>query len=170
MGEINVEKLIGNPNKATYIKHLMSDIKALEQMLKNDLFEKDTIRIGAEQEFCLVTEEWEPANNADEILKELDEDYFTSELALYNLEINLDPQELAGSCFSKLHKQLNGLLDKADAVAKKHDTKIMLTGILPTIRTKHLRLSYMTPLKRYRILNDAIKELRKNDIELHIKS
>jgi CBS domain-containing protein len=169
MGELNVEKLIGNPNKAAYIKHLMSDIKALEHMLENDMFEKGTIRIGAEQEFCLVNEEWEPANNADDILKELDDNFFTSELALYNLEINLDPQELNGDCFSKLHKQLNALLDQADAVAKKHDTKIMLTGILPTIRTKHLRLSYMTPLKRYKILNEAIKELRKNDIELHIK-
>jgi CBS domain-containing protein/gamma-glutamylcysteine synthetase len=169
MGELNVEKLNGNPKKAIYIKQLMSDIKALEHMLENDMFEKDTIRVGAEQEFCLVNDEWEPANNADEILKELDKKHFTSELALYNLEINLEPLELSGDCFSTLHKNLNDLLDQVKKVAKKRDTKIMLTGILPTIRTKHLRLSYMTPLKRYRILNEAIKEVRKNDIELHIK-
>ncbi|MBT8296979.1 MAG: CBS domain-containing protein [Maribacter sp.] len=169
MGELNVEKLIGNGNKPVYIKHLMSDIKALEYMLENDMFEKGVIRIGAEQEFCLVTEEWEPANKASEILKELDKDYFTSEIALYNLEINLDPLELEGKCFSTLHKSLNSLLDQADVVAKKHNTKILLTGILPTIRTKHISLSYMTPLKRYKVLNEAIKEVRKNDIELHIK-
>ena len=71
MGELNVEKLIGNPNKAFYIKHLMSDIKALEYMLENDMFEKGITRVGAEQEICLVNEEWEPARNADEILKNL---------------------------------------------------------------------------------------------------
>lgn len=169
MGELNVEKLIGNPNKAVYIKQLMSDIKALEYMLENGMFENDVTRVGAEQEFCLVNNEWEPAKNADEILKELDKKHFTSELALYNLEINLEPLELTGDCFSKLHKNLNDLLDQVNEVAKKRDTKIMLTGILPTIRTKHLQLSYMTPLKRYRILNEAIKEVRKNDIELHIK-
>jgi len=169
MGELNVEKLIGNGNKAVYIKHLMSDIKALEYMLENDMFEKDVTRIGAEQEFCLVNKEWEPANNASEILKELDPDYFTSEIALYNLEINLDPQELQGKCFSALHEDLNSLLDQVKEVAKKHDTQIMLTGILPTIRTKHIGPSYMTPLKRYVVLNEAIKEVRKNDIELHIK-
>jgi len=169
MGELNVEKLNGNPNKAFYIKQLMSDIKALEHMLENGMFKKDITRVGAEQEFCLVNDEWEPANNADEILKELNEKYFTSEIALYNLEINLDPLELTGNCFSTLHKNLNDLLDQVNKVAKKHDTKIMLTGILPTIRTKHLQLSYMTPRKRYIILNEAIKEVRKNDIELHIK-
>lgn len=169
MGELNVEKLIGNPNKAIYIKQLMSDIKALEHMLENGMFEKDTTRVGAEQEFCLVNEEWEPANNAVEILKQLDDNYFTSEIALYNLEINLDPLELKGNCFSTLHKQLKALLNQVEEVAEKHHTKVMLTGILPTIRTKHLSLSYMTPLKRYRILNEAIKEVRKNDIELHIK-
>ena len=169
MGDLNVEKLIGNPNKSIYIKQLMSDIKALEYMLENDMFENDKIRIGAEQEFCLVNEEWEPANNAFEILKKLDRNYFTSELALYNLEINLDPLELKGDCFSRLHKTLNKLLDQVSEVAQEYDTKIMLTGILPTIRAKHLSLSYMTPLKRYEILNDAIREVRKNDIELHIK-
>lgn len=169
MGELNVEKLIGNPNKALYLKQLMADIKALELMLENDMFEKDISRIGVEQEFCLVNQEWEPANNADKILAKLDKKYFTPELALYNLEINLEPLEFKGDCFSEMHKNLNALLDQVQEVANEHDTKLVLTGILPTIGTRHLKLPYMTPLKRYKILNEAIKEIRKNDIELHIK-
>ncbi len=169
MGEIRVEKLLGNPKKPQYIKQLMSDIKALEYMLENDMFEKNTQRIGVEQEFCLVNKEWEPSNNADVILKELDGTYFTSELALYNLEINLTPHELKGTCFSELHTELKSLLDQAKEAAAKYDTKILLTGILPTIRAKHLGLRYMAPVERYKVLNEAIKEVRKNDIELHIK-
>jgi len=169
MGELNVEKLVGSPNKVDYIKRLLTDIKALEHMLSLDMFENDTQRIGVEQEFCLLNKEWEPSNNADKILKELDKAHFTSELALYNLEINLDPITLKGDCFSKLHKSLNKLLKEAKVVAKKHGTRILLTGILPTIRTDHLGIGYMTPLKRYKVLNEAIKEIRKKDIELHIK-
>ncbi len=169
MGESNVKKLLESSEKVHYIKQLMADIKALEYMLENKMFEKETLRIGLEQEFCLVNQEWEPSNNAEKILEALDEKHFTSELALYNLEINLDPLELKGNCFSQLHNNLKSLLDDAKEVAAKHNTKIMLTGILPTIRTKHLRLSYMTPIERYRVLNEAIKEVRKNDIELHIK-
>ena len=169
MGELNVEKLLDNPDKGYYIKHLMNDIKALEYMLENKMFETDTLRIGVEQEICLVNDEWEPNDKAADILEELNSKHFTSELALYNLEINLDPLELKGECFSELHKNLLSLLDQAKKVAHKHDSKIMLTGILPTIRTKHLGKSFMTPLKRYIVLNEAIREIRKNDIELHIK-
>ncbi|MBD1260062.1 CBS domain-containing protein [Maribacter polysiphoniae] len=169
MGELNVEKLIGNPNKGLYLKQLMADIKALELMLENDMFEKDISRVGIEQEFCLVNEEWEPAKNADKILEKLNKKYFTSELALYNLEINMEPVEFKGECFSTLHGKLNELLDQVQEVANENNTKLVLTGILPTIRTKHLKLSYMTPLKRYQVLNEAITEIRKNDIELHIK-
>ena len=169
MGELNVEKLIGNPNKGLYLKQLMADIKALEMMLEKNMFEKDISRVGVEQEFCLVNKDWEPADNADKILAKLDRKYFTSELALYNLEINLEPLEFKGECFSELHRELNQLLDQVQEVANEFDTKLILTGILPTIKTIHMNLSYMTPLKRYKVLNEAITEVRKNDIELHIK-
>ncbi|PIE99754.1 MAG: CBS domain-containing protein [Maribacter sp.] len=169
MGELNVEKLIGNPKKGLYLKNLMADIKALELMVGKGMFDNDISRVGIEQEFCLVNEEWEPARNADKILERLDKKHFTSELALYNLEINLDPLELKGECFSELHSKLNDLLDQAQEVAHEYNTKLVLTGILPTIRKKHMELPYMTPLKRYRVLNEAITEIRKENIELRIK-
>ena len=169
MGELEVEKLVGSPNKAPYIRQLLNDIEALEHMLKHDLFERAPIRIGAEQEFCLVNESWEPAQAAMEILNEINDEHFTSELALYNLEINLDPIQLKGRCFSKMHEELNRLLDKAKKAAKNHRAKVLLSGILPTIEARHLEMSFMTPAKRYVVLNEAIKELRRYDIELHIK-
>ncbi|MBT8205398.1 MAG: CBS domain-containing protein, partial [Eudoraea sp.] len=127
------------------------------------------LHVGAEQEFCLVNEVWNPTNKADEVLAEINDDHFTNELTRYNLEINLDPQVLEGTCFSKLQQDLNRLLQKAKEAAAKHGNKVILTGILPTIDTPFLGLDYMTPLKRYRVLNDAIKSIRKEDIELHIK-
>ncbi|WP_422082791.1 CBS domain-containing protein [Ulvibacterium sp.] len=169
MGELQVEKLLGNPDKIQYINQLIKDIHALEKLLENDAFEKNVTRIGVEQEFCLVNKHWGPSDKALEILKELDNNYFTSELALYNLEINLDPLELGNTCFSELHENLKAHLERVKKVAKKYDNKVMLTGILPTIETRHLQLEYMTPLKRYKVLNEAIKDIRKDDIELHIK-
>lgn len=169
MGEQKAEKLFGNPDKLKYIEHLLSDIEALEEMLKKDMFEKSPIRIGAEQELCLVNESWEPTNKAMEVLKSLDDAHFTNELALYNLEINMDPIPLKGNCFSKAHQQLKELLAKVDIAAEKQGLKVILTGILPTIGMKHLSQSYLTPVKRYKELNEILQEIRKNNIELHIK-
>lgn len=169
MGELQVEKLRNNPLKARYIKQLLADITALEQILENKLFERSPIRIGAEQEFCLVDSSWQPSNKALEILGNIDDPHFTTELALYNLEINLDPIPLTGNCFSEMHLQLDHLLAKADKAAEEYANKIILCGILPTISKRHLEIGFMTPIARYQVLNEVIKEIRNNDIELHIK-
>lgn len=169
MGELNVKKLSAPSDRIEYIAQLVGDIEAMDRMLKEGKFEKAPLHVGAEQEFCLVNEIWNPSDKADEVLHELNDPHFTNELTRYNLEINLEPHLLEGTCFSELHKQLNELLLKAKEAAAKYGNKVILTGILPTIDTPFLGLDYMTPLKRYRVLNDAIKSIRKEDIELHIK-
>ncbi len=169
MGEKIVRKISSAEEKTIYIDHLLKDIEALDIMLAKGLFQKTPIHIGAEQEFCLVNEFWEPAGLGVEILKELNDDQFTSEICKFNLELNLLPLKLEDRCFSQLHKDLNRLMAKVKEVAEKHKAKVILTGILPTITYKYLDYSYMTPADRYIVLNEAIKTIRKDDIELHIK-
>ena len=169
MGDFNVKKLTGDGNRTEYISQLLTDIEALEHMLKNDMFIKTPVRIGAEQEFCLANESWEPSNKAVEVLESIDDPHFTSELTLYNLEINLDPIILNDRCFSQMHEQLRELLAKAEKAAADHGTNIILTGILPTVNEHYMGMDYMTPIKRYHVLNEAIRDIRKDDIELHIK-
>ena len=169
MGDMNVTKLKRKKDRANYIHHLLNDIKALDIMLERDLFETKPIRIGAEQEFCLVKPNFLPSNNALEILKDIDDNHFTTEIGNYNLEANLDPLVLHGECFSNLHKQLKTLLKKAKDIAAKKHTKIILTGILPSIGLENIGENQMTPLKRYTILNEAIKDFRRQDFNIHIK-
>lgn len=169
MGKLNVEPLIGSKKKERYIAQLLTDLEVLEQMLTQGMFKNNPIRIGAEQEFCLVNEKWEPSSKAIELLKEINDPYFTTEIARYNLEVNLDPLIFTGDCFSNMHNQLNNLLSKARTVATKQNIKVLLTGILPTIDSRHLHTTYMTPVKRYEVLNQIIRDLRADDLELHIR-
>ena len=169
MGHLSVTKLSSNTNKADYIFQLLRDIEALDLMIEQNLIEKTPIRIGAEQEFCIVDSAFKPANKALELLKAIDDEHFTTEIGNFNLEINLDPLELKENCFSNLHKQLRLLLDKAKLEADKLNVKIILTGILPTLTSRHIDINNMTPKQRYFVLNEAIKESRKEDFEIHIK-
>lgn len=169
MGEHQVDTEITKEKRAQFIRHLLSDIAALEQMLQTGLIEDDITRIGAEQEFCLVTPNWRPANNAEALLAAINDEHFTTELARYNLEINLDPAELTGNCFSRVEHQLNTLLNLARNKATEHDTNLVLTGILPTISKTELAFDYMTPNPRYWALNNMLKDLRGSDFSLHIK-
>ncbi len=169
MGNLNVTRLISKADKAAFIHQLTRDIEALELMLKDGLIEKEPIRIGAEQEFCIVNHDFYPNNNSLTLLDDINDDHFTTEIGNYNLEINSDPLELKGDCFSKLHEQLSGLLQKAKAVCDKHDTKIILTGILPTLSLKYISDEHMTKIQRYTVLNEALKDSRKQDFSIHIK-
>lgn len=169
MGELKVIKLNNKKDKAKYIHHLLKDIEALEMMIDSEMIEKSPIRIGAEQEFCLVDDQFNPSNNALGVLKDINDDHFTTEIGSYNLELNLDPLELKDNCFSELEKTLKDYLDKAKTIADTNKAKILLTGILPTLRLKHVNSNYMTPIQRYYVINDAIKESRKQDFYIHIK-
>ncbi len=155
-------------SRKLFLKHLLHDVEAIELMLTNNQLESGITRIGAEQEFCLVDKYFKPSKNAANVLQKIDDKHFTSELARYNLEINLDPFELKTDCFSKIGNQLRNLLVKAETAAESLDEKIILTGILPSIDIRAVQMDYITPKQRYEALATIISELRGEEFELNI--
>ena len=67
---------------------------------------------------CLVNQDFRPSGQSVELLEAIDDPHFTTELANYNLEINLDPFKLEDGCFSKVETQLTSLLQKAKTKAE----------------------------------------------------
>lgn len=169
MGDHHVSKFEDPSERQAFTKNLLNDIKALDLLIKNDLFEKDVQRIGAEQELGIVGKDWYPAMIYDKILEEVDDSRFTTELGRFNIEINLDPVTFTGSCFSELQSQLDTLLEKAKKSAENNNTHIILTGILPTISSGHLQFKNMTPNPRYKALNDMIRGAKNAGFELNIQ-
>ena len=87
MGDQKVKKISDRLARAKFIRHLLNDVKALEIMLDSNLIEDDILRIGSEQEFCLVNKNWRPSKKSEEILNNINDTHFTTEIALFNLEI-----------------------------------------------------------------------------------
>ncbi len=168
MGDQTINYL-NSEAKKDFLRHLLSDIAALERMIEEDVIEKGVYKIGAEQEFCLVKPNFRPSKQAPAILNSIDDRHYTAELARWNLEINLDPQTVEDGCFTKMHQQLDRLLALGAKEAKKFKNKIILTGILPTIRLSELDFSYMTPNPRYRILDTIMKEAKGEEFSLYLE-
>ena len=170
MGSQSVTAIKTQRDRKNFVRHLLNDIEAFEFMLQNNLFETGIKRVGAEQEICIVDKDYRPSVNALKILEKIKDDHYTTELALFNLEINLDPFELKENCFSDIEKQLTTLLNKGYKVAEAtENNKLVLAGILPTIRKKDLIFKNVTPFKRYKTLNNVIRKIRGNDFKLHIQ-
>jgi CBS domain-containing protein len=150
---------LGPEATRAFTKALLRDLRAFERMLEADRFESGVRRIGAEQEMFLVNKGWRPAPVALELLEELG-DPFTTELALYNLEANLQPKLLSGSCFSELEVELSSVLDRARGAASRSGADVVLAGILPTLLRSDVTIDSITPKERYHALNEALKKLR----------
>ncbi|WP_299462904.1 CBS domain-containing protein [uncultured Microscilla sp.] len=143
-----------------FTRFLLKDIQAMEYMLENDWFEQAPIRIGAEQEVCLVDEHGKPAPKSMEILAALNHPSFTTELSRFNIEANLSPVEFTGDCFSRVQKELDDLMELIHKTAHDLEARVILTGILPTIRKFDLDIENLTPIDRYYALLQAIERLR----------
>jgi CBS domain-containing protein len=170
MGEHSVKAINTLRERKTFLYHLLNDIEALNLMIKENKFEKGIQRIGAEQELCIVDKYFRPSKNALKLLEKINDPHFTTEIALFNLEINLDPLELKGNCFSEMQKDLQKRVDRADELAKSiEENSIILTGILPTLRKRDLVFENITPYQRYKVLNEVLKKIRGDDFFLKIK-
>lgn len=168
MGDFNVKSVTTQQEMQQFMRHLLREIQALDRMLKEEWFETDTIRIGAEQEMCLVDKNWKPKHLNMEALEAINDPAFTSELANFNLEANLSPQVFHGKAFALLHEELKQTLNKAQAKVRPLGAILLLVGILPTIRKADVEIDNITPQDRYKALMNALKDLRGDLFELRI--
>ncbi len=152
-----------------FTRFLLRDIQALERMLAEGWFETGQMHIGAEQEICLIDPHGRPAPKCLEILAKLNNPSFTTELAKFNLEVNLDPVPFKGNCFSAIEDELRGHMNNLQQAALEFDAMPLLTGILPSIRKFDLEIDNLTPIDRYYALIDAINQSRGESHELKIE-
>jgi CBS domain-containing protein len=168
MGEQNVKLNDDESTHQAFMKSLLTEVNALERMLDSGLIESGVRRIGAEQEMFLIDKAHKPALKAMEILDIVEDDRFTHELGLFNLEANLSPRKLGGDCLSLMEQEAQEIYLKARQTAARVDCDIALVGILPTLTKDNLGLESMVPTPRYYALNDAIKALRGDEFEFTI--
>lgn len=169
MGEERVKLAKSNEEVQKFMKYVLKDARALEKMLEDDWFETDVIRIGAEQELCLIDEHGKAMPNAMEVMDALGEGNYTTEIAKFNIEINLDPLEFKDNCLSKLEENLQREVEYVRKKVQGLGGDILLTGILPTIRKSDVAIENLTPLPRYKALCDAIDNMRGKEYEIRIQ-
>jgi CBS domain-containing protein len=167
MGEQKVHTESSPVARRAQQRALLRDLAALQDMIEGGRIESDKRRIGAEQEVFLVGNDWRPASICMDMLERLPAD-FTTELAAYNLECNLPPLHFGGDCLTRLETSLEGFVDQADEAARDLDARVVLAGILPTLRKSDLGLENMAPRQRYRALDRSMTQAAGGSYDLNI--
>lgn len=168
MGDTQTEKRDEQAMRA-FMKAVLNDVHALEQMIEAGMFETSRRRIGAEQEMFLVDRAMRPCPVATNILEDLHDPRVTTELARFNIEANTEARLFGGDCLRAMEKELREVVEVVRGAAARHGADVLLTGILPTLRKSDLGLDNMTPQPRYESLNQALTQQRGGDFHIAIK-
>jgi CBS domain-containing protein len=170
MGRLDVRR---NPTPEAvreFSRAVLRDVEALEAMLEGGMLESGVRRIGAEQEVFLTDADMAPACIASDLLEDLSGDSrFTSELARFNLEMNLEPVVAGPDLLSEFRSRLEDGLATLDAAARRRGARVVLTGILPTLGKSHLGADSMMPIERYHALNEAVMKLAGGTLRLSLQ-
>jgi CBS domain-containing protein len=170
MGTHAADELASAEAQRVFVRRVLEDAQALELMIAAGAIESGVRRIGAEQEVFLVDASGAPAPLALEVIDRLNSPLFTTELALFNLEINVAPVPLEDGCFSEMAATLQGLLARVSAAARAFGADAVLAGILPTLRARDLVMKNLTPLPRYRELDRSLTHLGHGAFQIHIRA
>ncbi|WP_144119861.1 glutamate--cysteine ligase [Catellatospora sichuanensis] len=143
------------------------DVFAL--MLNDFSFDADHPTTGLEIELNLVDAEHLPTMVNEEVLRDLADPQFQTELGRFNLELNVPPRLISGDGLVQYEQQIIESLRRADAHARKHDAALLTIGILPTLTTDHTVTENLSVNGRYRSLNEEILAARGEQIGVDIR-
>ena len=170
MGTHEIDDLAAGEAQRTFVRRVLEDVQALEAMIAAGAIESGVRRIGAEQEVFLVDRTGAPAPIALEIIDSLSSPHFTTELALFNLEINVAPMLLEDRCLSGMASTLHALLERVREAARPFGADAVLAGILPTLRASDLVPGNLTPLPRYREIDRSVSANGHGPFQIHIRA
>ncbi len=168
MGTEVEPRVFSRADRAAYRQKVRTSLDVFAQMLSEARFDFELPMTGLEIELNLVDERAEPAMRNAEVLAAIADPSFQTELGQFNIEINVAPRRLAGDGFTGFEEQVRASLNAADTKAREVGARLVMIGILPTLRREHLTFQSLSANPRYALLNEQIFAARGEDLTIAI--
>jgi hypothetical protein len=153
---------------ARFAQRLEQCLSVLQELLDRPGFGVGPATIGAELELFLVDDAGRPLPRNQAVRVASADPRVTVELDRFNLELNSSPVRLAGRPFTTLGDELSLLLDRVADAAGAFGGRLVLIGILPTLRRSDLGPEALTDLRRYAALDNRLRQVRHGPIRIRI--
>lgn len=165
--DIDAIKITGE-DRRRYRDKVRRSLDVFARMLREHRFEGDPAQVGVEIELNLVDPRGQPSMQNADVLDVIADPAWATELGQFNLEINIPPRELGGDAVEGLEKELRASLNNADSKARDVGSRLVMVGILPTLREEHMHEGTISANARYRVLNEQIFAARGEDMRISI--
>src|SRR5215469_16621088 len=160
---------ITRQDRRAYREKAQTCLDVLEKMLTAARFDAGSRRVGLEIEFNLVDSRGRAAMTNADVLAAIDDPAWTSELGQFNIELDCDPATLGRDVFSLLETSIGGTLADAFERAEGTGSRILMVGILPSLRRSDIGANTMSPNPRYQLLNDQMLAARGEEMRISIE-
>jgi gamma-glutamyl:cysteine ligase YbdK (ATP-grasp superfamily) len=137
------------------------------QMLAESRFDAGPMA-GLEIELNLVDDAGDPTMRNAAVLDAIADPAFQTELGQFNIEINLPPRKLGPGGLNTFEEEVRASLNAGSDHAESVDAHIVMIGILPTLRRRHMNWETLSANPRYKLLNEQIFAARGEDLEINI--
>jgi len=168
MGQDVASRQFTREDRQRYRQKVKRCLDVFARMLAESRFDAERRSMGLEIELNLTDATGDPAMANEKVLARMADPDFQTELAQFNIEINIPPRLLDGPVFSELEEAVRASLNHADDVANEEGTDVVMIGILPTVRAEHLTEDTFSANPRYKLLNEQVFAARGEDIHLSI--
>ncbi|NRQ37933.1 glutamate--cysteine ligase [Nonomuraea sp. NN258] len=156
-------------DRRRYREKVHQCLDVFAQMLRESRFEDDRPLAGLEIELNIVDADGEAAMRNAEVLAAIEQPDWATELGQFNIEINVEPQDLGGEGALRLENDVRARLNHAESRANSQNGHLVLIGILPTLREQDIGEGTLSSNPRYRLLNEQIFAARGEDLHLCVE-
>ncbi|WP_434387474.1 glutamate--cysteine ligase [Melittangium boletus] len=143
-----------------FSQRLEESLGVLREVLARPGFGVGEHSLGAELELFLVDTHGRPLPLNKEVLGRTEDPRVTVEIGRFNMECNMLPGPLAGRPFSAMRAEFESALAEVRRAAATVGGRVVVTGILPTLRDGDLGPSSLTPMARYRAMATSLRRNR----------
>src|ERR1700761_5243951 len=165
--EIQAVKFSGE-DRRMYREKVRRSLDALARMLREQRFEDNPAQVGQEIELNLVDSHGSPSMRNADVLDAIADPAWGVEVGQFNLEINVPPRRLAGDAVAELEQVVRDDLNAGDEKARGTGTRLVMIGILPTLRKEDVHLGTLSASERFRALNEQVFAARGEDMRISI--
>ena len=159
---------ISREDRRRYREKVLRCLDALARMLQESQFDFEHPHIGLEIELNLVDEDGNPAMANAAVLEAIADPAWATELGQFNLEINVPPRELGGGATGDLEEEVRRELNHATQRGTEVGGRLVMIGILPTLRDSDIGEESLSANPRYRLLNEQIFAARGEDLYISV--
>ena len=168
MGEEVQSTTFTGEDRKRYREKVKRCLDVFARMLAESRFDADRRSIGLEIELNITEETGDPAMANQHVLEMIADEDWQTELAQFNIEINIPPRQLEDGVLSDLEATVRRDLNDAEQAAQRAHTRLLMIGILPTLTENDLHAGALSANPRYALLNQQIFAARGEDLHLAI--